>query len=218
MAAFAGCQRSTTCICAGPAFSSRSLGPQQFWYFQLRLLPSPIHMTACATRLSRVGSVFASAIHSMYSRRCPGGIAEKRSRWPAASSKLRKVSGRSGTGLGGGSRHLRPRRAQPRDGRAHPFDDDGLFGKLIDRGNLAEGSGPSRPPIIVEEYRDMRLERGHAGNVLLADREVRHAPLDRLNAVWRLAMDERAKCFEGSGAQRPRRSRYADQCADRLSA
>src|SRR5690606_31135756 len=38
-----------------------------FSYFQLRRLPSAIHSIAVASRLSRVASVFASVIHSMYS-------------------------------------------------------------------------------------------------------------------------------------------------------
>src|SRR5882762_11557713 len=41
---------------------------QQFWYFQLRCLPSAIHSMAWVMRLSRVSGRLASAIHSMYSR------------------------------------------------------------------------------------------------------------------------------------------------------
>src|SRR5262249_7989045 len=37
-------------------------------YFHMRGLPSPIHSTAVASRRSRVASVFASRIHSEYSR------------------------------------------------------------------------------------------------------------------------------------------------------
>src|SRR5882762_10434164 len=41
---------------------------QQFWYFQLRCLPSAIHSMAWVILLSRVFGRLASAIHSMYSR------------------------------------------------------------------------------------------------------------------------------------------------------
>jgi hypothetical protein len=37
-------------------------------YFHMRGLPSPIHSTAVASLRSRVASVFASRIHSEYSR------------------------------------------------------------------------------------------------------------------------------------------------------
>src|SRR5271170_1513126 len=47
---------------------TREKEPQQFWYFQLRCLPSAIHSMAVAIRLSRVSGRFASAIHSTYSR------------------------------------------------------------------------------------------------------------------------------------------------------
>jgi hypothetical protein len=37
-------------------------------YFQFRDFPAPIHSTACASRRARVSALFASVIHSMYSR------------------------------------------------------------------------------------------------------------------------------------------------------
>ena len=46
-------------------------------YFQLRGLPSAIHSIAWATRRFRVASVFASVIHSRYSRRWLGLKASK---------------------------------------------------------------------------------------------------------------------------------------------
>src|SRR6186997_2534767 len=39
-----------------------------FMYFQLRCFPAEIHSTAVATRAARVAVVFASVIHSAYSR------------------------------------------------------------------------------------------------------------------------------------------------------
>lgn len=42
-------------------------------YFQFRCLPSAIHPTAVASRVSRVSSVLAPVIHSTYSR-CADGL------------------------------------------------------------------------------------------------------------------------------------------------
>jgi hypothetical protein len=42
----------------------------RYSYFQFLVLPSASHAIAVATRFSRVASVFASLIHSMYSRWC----------------------------------------------------------------------------------------------------------------------------------------------------
>src|ERR1700757_1086133 len=85
------------CIRAGNIF-------QQFWYFQLRVLPSAIHSAACATRDARVASRLASTIHSTYSRCWVGVKASKILRAPdCARSAAARSSGSAGAsrfGLG----------------------------------------------------------------------------------------------------------------------
>src|SRR5580700_9811326 len=48
-----------------------------YLYCQFLDFPSVSHSTVVAIRLSRVGSVLASVIHSIYSRWCEGGICSK---------------------------------------------------------------------------------------------------------------------------------------------
>src|SRR5215211_2774719 len=45
---------------------------KHYLYFQCLLFPSVSHSIVVSMRLSRVASVFASVIHSMYSRLCDG--------------------------------------------------------------------------------------------------------------------------------------------------
>ncbi len=52
--------------------------PPSHSYFQFLLLPSAIISTACATRLSRVSSRFASPIQTQYSLRQLGDIVSNR--------------------------------------------------------------------------------------------------------------------------------------------
>ena len=77
------------------------LDSQQFWYFQLRCLPSLIQSMAVAMRLSRVSSRLASAIHSMYSRLQLGlKAANAAEAFLFALSALLNSAGASGAGAG----------------------------------------------------------------------------------------------------------------------
>src|SRR5450830_1346692 len=73
---------------------------QHFAYFQFLAFPSASHSTACAIRFSRVASVFASVIHSTYSR-LKLGLPALKIFSPAAlaASAALKKSGTSSAGL-----------------------------------------------------------------------------------------------------------------------
>ena len=130
-----------------PAFAgmtrSALVPAQQFSYFQFRLLPSAIHSTAWAMRLSRVSGRFASITHSTYSRRQLGGK-------PSNVARRGRIGGQRGLELRrrlqlGLRRRFRPRRARSGVGQRHRRSDQLRRGFRPAAGPRPRSSRPNCP-------------------------------------------------------------------------